>query len=239
MNAFTTVLYLLSSALLVPVVVLLIVLFGWSLLTLGDFFGEYLARRRQHNKSSLREGLVDSQEENRVIAGVAYHANDFADDYFPEKLNQIMMDSGSVDEAMLKMDDYMDEAELHLAKRLEKTELTCRVAPMLGLMGTLIPLGPALIALTGGDIETLSKKLVVAFTTTVIGLAASAISLWITTVRRRWYDTDIRAVNQMANHLLSQEKKEVRDGFDLRKMDANKEPLETSSPQKVHGDCEA
>lgn len=58
---------------------------------------------------------------------------------------------------------------------------------MLGLMGTLIPLGPGIIALGQGDTYTLSTSLLMAFDTTVAGLACAAAALIISTIRKRWY----------------------------------------------------
>ena len=58
---------------------------------------------------------------------------------------------------------------------------------MFGLMGTLIPLAPGLIALGQGDTKTLSDSLLIAFDTTVAGLISAALSLFISSVRKSWY----------------------------------------------------
>ena len=47
--------------------------------------------------------------------------------------------------------------ELFYEKIVTKTDLVARLGPMLGLMATLIPLGPGLIALSQGDTEILAK----------------------------------------------------------------------------------
>jgi biopolymer transport protein ExbB/TolQ len=67
------------------------------------------------------------------------------------------------------------------------TELIARIGPMFGLLGTLIPLGPGIIALGRGDTYTLSLSLLTAFDTTVAGLIAAAVAFVITAVRRKWY----------------------------------------------------
>ena len=67
------------------------------------------------------------------------------------------------------------------------SELLARLAPMLGLLGTLIPLGPGIIALGQGDTQTLSTSLLTAFDTTIAGLCAAAVCLVVTTLRKRWY----------------------------------------------------
>jgi len=84
---------------------------------------------------------------------------------------------------------------LALAKRrIERADFITRLAPMLGLMGTLIPLGPGLAALGDGDVKILSTAMSVAFDTTVLGLLAGMTGFVIARLRRRWYD---KALSQM------------------------------------------
>jgi biopolymer transport protein ExbB/TolQ len=73
-------------------------------------------------------------------------------------------------------------------KRIERADFITRLAPMLGLMGTLIPLGPGLAALGDGDVKILSTAMSVAFDTTVLGLLCGMIGFVIARLRRRWYD---------------------------------------------------
>ena len=67
------------------------------------------------------------------------------------------------------------------------SELLARLAPMLGLLGTHIPLGPGIIALGQGDTYTLSTSLLTAFDTTIAGLVAAALAIVVSAIRRRWY----------------------------------------------------
>lgn len=64
---------------------------------------------------------------------------------------------------------------------------------MLGLMGTLIPLGPGLAALGEGELTILTTAMTVAFDTTVIGLLAGIIGFVLGRMRRRWYDAAMEA----------------------------------------------
>ena len=73
-------------------------------------------------------------------------------------------------------------------KRIERADFITRLAPMLGLMGTLIPLGPGLAALGDGDVKILSTAMSVAFNTTVLGLLCGMVGFVIARLRRRWYD---------------------------------------------------
>lgn len=79
--------------------------------------------------------------------------------------------------------------EAYALRRLERADLLARCGPILGLMGTLIPLGPGLAALGSGNIDVLATALMVAFDTTVMGLLVGLIAYLISRVRRRWYES--------------------------------------------------
>ena len=83
--------------------------------------------------------------------------------------------------------NLLEREQSHYDGILKCTDLVSKLAPMLGLMGTLIPLGPGIMALGRGDTYTLSVSLLTAFDTTIAGLIAAAFCLVISTVRRRWY----------------------------------------------------
>ena len=86
----------------------------------------------------------------------------------------------------------------HATRRLETTDLLTRSGPILGLMGTLIPLGPGLTAMGNGNIDILATALTVAFDTTVVGLLIGLVAYSVGRVRRRWYEEtwQLLAVNE-------------------------------------------
>lgn len=84
--------------------------------------------------------------------------------------------------------------ELHLLKLIEPLRITSRVAPMLGLVATMIPMGPALIAVSAGNAQGMAENLVVAFSAVIIALAAAAITYTVLTVRRRWLLEELDAL---------------------------------------------
>jgi hypothetical protein len=87
-----------------------------------------------------------------------------------------------------------DALELYAHKLLEVPRIATRVAPMLGLVGTMIPMGPALKALADGNFQGVSHNLSVAFSAVILALTAAAMTYWIVTVKRRWLAEEIRAV---------------------------------------------
>ncbi len=86
-------------------------------------------------------------------------------------------------------------------RRLERTRILVRMGPALGLMGTLIPLSPALAGLADGDVETLTENLRVAFSVTVAGLMIGAFAFAISLVRDRLYAQDYSDVEYVAASL--------------------------------------
>lgn len=73
-------------------------------------------------------------------------------------------------------------------RRIERADILTRASPMLGLMATLISLGPGLTALSDGDLGQLADAMLTAFDTTVLGIAAGIVGFVIGRLRRRWYD---------------------------------------------------
>lgn len=82
--------------------------------------------------------------------------------------------------------------------RLERADLLARIPPMLGLMATIIPLGPGLAALGQGNPAQLASAVTVAFDATVLGLVAGIGGLVIGKLRRRWYEETLDAMERAA-----------------------------------------
>ena len=81
--------------------------------------------------------------------------------------------------------------EITADKDLAISKTLTKMGPMLGLMGTLIPMGPALVGLSTGDIASMAYNMQVAFATTVVGLFSSAIGFITQQVKQRWYLQDM------------------------------------------------
>ncbi|MGR2740858.1 MotA/TolQ/ExbB proton channel family protein [Billgrantia sp. Q4P2] len=82
-----------------------------------------------------------------------------------------------------------DRLAAQARRAIDRADLLARIGPMLGLMGTLIPLGPGLAALGNGQLDVLAQAVTVAFNTTVMGLLIGILGFLLGRLRRRWYDT--------------------------------------------------
>lgn len=91
----------------------------------------------------------------------------------------------------------LHEMEFRASRRLARVRIGLRIGPMLGLMGTLIPMGPALKGVSDGNLAAMSDNLIIAFSTTVVGLLVGALCYVILTARRYWYARDIADVERL------------------------------------------
>ena len=88
--------------------------------------------------------------------------------------------------------------------RLEFARIATRVAPMLGLVATMIPMGPALKALADGALQDVSRSLMIAFSAVILALLSAAISFTVVNVRKRWYSADLATIEARLTHATPQ-----------------------------------
>lgn len=192
MNYISDILYWISTGLLVPVIVLLIFFFLRSLLLIGSFFGQYLAIRRT---ASLISTEVDSLTKENVQS-LAERLPKKNPSLVVTYMNRLLAaDSAAMRQRLLA--DFEIEAD----KDLSTSKTLSKMGPMLGLMGTLIPMGPALVGLSTGDIASMAYNMQVAFATTVVGLFAAAIGFITQQVKQRWYLQDMSNLEFVAELL--------------------------------------
>ncbi|KAF0803490.1 hypothetical protein A6D6_03706 [Alcanivorax xiamenensis] len=91
---------------------------------------------------------------------------------------------------------HSDDLELWILRRLEWLRIVSRTAPMLGLIATMIPMGPALLALGNNDAESVGRNMVAAFSAVILALLAASLCFFILTVRRRWLLQDLRELEK-------------------------------------------
>ncbi len=87
-----------------------------------------------------------------------------------------------------------DGLELQVLRQLELQRIVSRVAPLLGLVATMIPMGPALVAVAAGNTQGMAQNLVVAFAAVIVALLAAAITFVVQTLRKRWLLEELNAL---------------------------------------------
>lgn len=199
MNYISDILYWISTGLLVPVIVLLIILFIRSLLLIGGFFGQYVAIRK--TEALLKEEFDRLTPD--TVGGLGERLPERAGTLVIGYIRRMLETGKSPAHRQRLLADYeiMADKDLAISKTLSK------MGPMLGLMGTLIPMGPALVGLSTGDISSMAYNMQVAFATTVVGLFAAAIGFITQQVKQRWYLQDMTHLEFLAE-LLNENKKE-------------------------------
>ena len=185
------ILYLVSAGLLSPTLILLLAFIVSTLLMLGGLVREALDRWRVRSGwlrflSELRSGNVDVS-----------HLFLLPLQGFPARFQK---ESATICHRQKAVHKSLEDLEMSMTRGLCGLAFTTRLGPMLGLVGTLVPLGPALTGLASGDIQALSGNLVIAFTTTVFGILVGGFAYGAGLVRRNWYEQDLSDLEFIASH---------------------------------------
>lgn len=160
--------YQLSDFFMAPVLILLVLLFGYCLVALGGFGCQWWQRKRN------RLNFENSQPIKGYPLISMYNCN--------HKVSK-------------------DELDIAALSDLEGVRTVSRIAPMLGLIATMIPMGPALKSLADGNVQGISDNLIVAFSAVIFGLVIASITFWIASIKKRWLGSEIAAIAvQIENH---------------------------------------
>lgn len=196
----TQLFYQIANAFFWPVAVALLVLFAFALADLGALLVEW--RRRRHLPSTdlaavavaLAIDLRASGGRQDVLTGIPVSPS------LRRFWNRVSAHLGAVG-STANLDVWLEEAlqheEIEVASRLDRSRALVRLGPMLGLAGTIIPLGPALQSLLAGDVAGMVNHLVIGFGAVVCGLMMSGISYAITLVRERWSRVELKDMEHL------------------------------------------
>lgn len=198
----TNLLHLIAESLLIPVVIILIGFFTFAILSLGSCVTEKFSRVK-----------FDVDRTEKLIRAISKSAN-------PEEMKEHVRVSDldvNLKNVLIKIINNQDidvvsrkalanklieDLELQYSNITQKTDILVRLGPTMGLMGTLIPLGPGLAALGNGDIAALAQALTISFDTTITGLAAGAIGFIISRYRKKWYMDDLSILEALVTSTL-------------------------------------
>lgn len=190
MEYVSNVLFWISNGLMVPVVVGLLYFFLRSILMLGAFFNLYMQYTKQSKQLKKRLDTLDKDNLRSLAAEVdSYPQNDFT--YaFKAIINS---------QTNAYANRIIAEYEVKADGELGKYKVLTKFGPILGLMGTLIPMGPALAGLATGDVASMAYNMQIAFATTVIGLFAGAVGYILLQIRQRWFAADLSTLEFIAD----------------------------------------
>ncbi len=191
-----------SQSLTIPVLVILLVIVIISIITLGGIIAEYTSRRKVP-VGTIRDLIYDinAAESADALKNVISNAK------IPKAQKKVLSEiasseklgSASREALARKLFEFEEEKTLDA---LKKTDIITRIGPTLGLMGTLIPMGPGLAALGAGDINTLASSLTVAFNTTIVGIGSGALCYVIGKIRSGWYDRYLSDLDALIDAVL-------------------------------------
>lgn len=179
------IMHIISQSLMLPCYGFLLYFVVISVIETGALIGEMFGEKQVH-RFKTEQFLSELQRSHNVELLLE-------NSKLPPKLNKAVtefMTLISADEACQRIiaQNLLSHQECSNAHKTEKTELISKMGPLLGLMGTLIPLGPGLVGLGKGDFNLLAQYLIVSFDATILGIFAGGLTFTISKIRRRWYD---------------------------------------------------
>lgn len=217
-------LHTVSQGLMIPTMLILMILVAMTVATVGSIIVEAAAERRRVKVDTAKlilelDGKSSSEMRSLIAESEIYVRH-------REALFTIIDNEDKTEETLVAAAKRMiADEEYRLDKKAGLSEMVSRIAPMFGLMGTLIPLGPGLLALGQGDTMTLADSLLVAFDTTVAGLVASAVCYVISKIRRRWYDDYMVSLETLMSTVLEEISKEQISGVSAWPTGASEETM--------------
>ena len=191
-----------SQSLTIPVLIILLVIVIITIVTLGGVIAEYTSRRKVP-VGTIRDLIYDinAAESQEKLKSVISSAK------IPKSQKKVLDEIASSEslgdssrEALARK--FFEFEEEKTESTLQKTDIITKIGPTLGLMGTLIPMGPGLAALGAGDINTLAISLTVAFNTTIVGIGSGALCYVIGKVRSAWYDRYLSDLDALIDAVL-------------------------------------
>lgn len=198
----------LANGLRIPVSIILLLMVLFTVILFGSLIMELFTERR-HLKAVIPK-LADQIKSSEDLE------NAISQSGLLKRQKRVLIELTQHKELTARMREALAERLLyeeqaHYMKITKVSDLIAKLAPMFGLLGTLIPLGPGIIALGRGDTLTLSSSLLTAFDTTIAGLISAAVSYVISVVRKYWYENYLTALETLMECVLEVERKERVD----------------------------
>ncbi|MBE6488369.1 MAG: MotA/TolQ/ExbB proton channel family protein [Methanosphaera stadtmanae] len=190
-----------------------------SALTIGTVIAEY-SSRKNISIEKLKKMIYNIHQANTVDE----LKNIISNSQLPKSQKVVLDDiassqSLSDNSREILARKLVENEEEKIDVKLRRTDIITRIGPTLGLMGTLIPLGPGLAALGSGDINTLASSLTVAFNTTIVGIGSGALCYFIGKIRSSWYDKYLSDLDALSDAILDTMKRKNFNKNEYRDLD--------------------
>ena len=201
MEIISKMLFGIANSLLIPDIILLIVFFIRALVLLGSTYSQFMVRRRNERRlaMAIKELKPTGIDELRDLLPEKH------DSLYTEYLADILHHPSN--------DAYTDylltHYETEVAKDVNLARLLTKLGPVLGLIGTLISMSPALVGLSTGDISGMAYNMQVVFSATVVGLVISAVGLFTQQLKTRWYAKDVNNLDFVSRMYAESHEKEA------------------------------
>lgn len=179
MEIISKALFWVANSFLIPDIILLLLLFGRGLLLIGGFYNQYMVKRKNDKLLNDKINELDSASVDELKTFIPEKDDSLFIKYLRDLLNKPASEAYSD----FLISNFENEAE----KDLSVSKMLAKMGPVLGLIGTLIAMSPALVGLSTGDISGMAYNMQVVFATTVVGLVVSAIGLVTLQFKQRWY----------------------------------------------------
>ena len=198
----TSAMDVISQSLTVPVLIILLIIVALSLFLLGEVIAEYF-KNRNVKVGDIYNLIFDISNAASVehLKGIVNQSDipDLQKKILVKISDTYSMKKASREAAARRLVEMEEE---RIDKNLNKTDIITRIGPTLGLMGTLIPMGPGLAALGAGDINTLATSLTLAFNTTIVGIGSGALCYVLGKIRKSWYDKYLADLDALSDAVL-------------------------------------
>ncbi|MCK9448218.1 MAG: MotA/TolQ/ExbB proton channel family protein [Bacteroidales bacterium] len=194
MELISKTLFWVANSLLIPDIIMLLFLFGRSLLLIGGFYNQYMTKRKNDHRlnNAIKEldiSLIDQLKELLP---------DKDNSLFIHYLRDLLSNKPSEEYSDFLLSNFENAAN----KDMALSKILAKMGPILGLIGTLIAMSPALVGLSTGDISGMAYNMQVVFATTVVGLVISIVGLITQQVKQRWYAKDVNHLEYVSRILL-------------------------------------
>lgn len=186
MHSIENLMYQISSIFLTPVLIIIIILFLYSTFALGDFVMQLVQRKK--NFMTYLDEIEGWRNRVEVSAEVSIGVSvEEKESITPATIPPATIKGFDLFNFATQRKSYTENTlTVYALKNLEALRVVTRIAPMLGLVATMIPMGPALKSLANGNIQGISENLVVAFSAVIFGLIIASVTFWIAAVKKRW-----------------------------------------------------